>query len=420
MNHKFKEWEQASSSFDFDETFVTQQIKRNKHKRIYLNILKTCFCVFACIFVLTNTSSDYVKATKDIPILNKINELFSLNKNMLVAIENDYIQELDIIEELGNIKVDVDYMVVDEKNIYLFYQVFENNNRLDSGYSASIELNKDGYSSSTSYDKTDEYDILQYNIHYIEDDFVLDDFDFVIEYKTNKVIIPITIDKEKIAKAKVYDVNQTFIVEGQEFIITKVEVYPLAMEIYTDQAENNTYFVDNANFELTVNGKVRDKDLGTQGYGLSRDSGNNVKTYIMPSTYFLGDNISLTLKSVELIKKPGIATYDLETNTFDDPTNTFKEITLYTEETLTNPNYHQEGFDLCDYYFELKLNDHVTIEDDRGVVSLAWLGHYGDYENEKGEMIYQLFINGQPENNKFTFTPTIGNKVEVNKKVKLK
>ena len=33
MNKKLKEWEQASSSFDFDETFVLKQIKRNKHKK---------------------------------------------------------------------------------------------------------------------------------------------------------------------------------------------------------------------------------------------------------------------------------------------------------------------------------------------------------------------------------------------------
>ena len=417
MNKKLKEWEQASSSFDFDETFVLKQIKRNKHKRVYLNILKTCFAVLICIFVLTNTSHDYVKATKDIPILNKINELFSLNKNMLVAIENDYIQELNIVKEQGDIQVKVDYMVVDEKNIYLFYQVTEKNNQ---ECQVSIELNKDGYSASWGIEETEKYDILQYNFHHLEEDFYLETFDLVVENDEDKIVIPITIDQDKIAESKTYEVNQILKIKNQELTISKVVVYPLSMEIHTTQNKENTYIIENVEFELMVNGKVRDKDEGIQAVGFDKENGNYDKNYFMPSTYFLGDNFSISIKSAELIKKPGIITYDLQTNTFDDPTNTFKEITLYTTDTLTNPNLFQKGFENYDYYFELKLQDHIILKEEKGVVSLSWIGTYSDFENDEGENIYQLFINGQPQNNKFTFFPTVGEKVEVNKEVKLK
>lgn len=420
MNKKLKEWEQASSSFDFDETFVLKQIQRNKHKKVYFNILKTCFAVLACIFVLTNTSHDYVKATKDIPILNKINELFSLNKNMLVAIENDYIQELNITKQQGDIKVDIDYMIVDEKNIYLFYKVYENNSRLDSEFTASIKIDDDGYSSSSHYTKTENYEILQFNLYYLEEDFVLNTFDFLVDYRGNEIIIPIQIDQTKIAKVRTHEVNQTYKINNQELIITKVNIYPLSMEIHTKQGNDNGYIVDNVEFEIKVNGKVRDKDMGIQATGFSRDTGIYDKTYYVPSTYFLGDDFSVAIKSVELIKKPGIVTYDLETNTFDDPTKIIKEIKLYTKETLKNPNPYQEGFEKYDYYFELQLNDHIIVEEDKGAVSLSWLGHYSDYKNDDGKTVYQLFINEQPQNNKFTFFPTVGEKVEVNKEVKLK
>ena len=423
MNKKFNEWEQASSSFNFDETFVLKQIKRNKHKKVYLNLLKTCFAVLSCIFILTNTSHDYVKATKDIPILNKINELFSLNKNMLVAIENDYIQELNITKQQGDIQVKVDYMIADEKNIYLFYQVTDKNNRLSytpNEYEASIDLHKEGYSAGWSTNETDEYDIIQYELNYMEEKFSIDSFDFVIHYLGNKIIIPITIDQEKIAKAKTYDINQTIKVEGQELIITKVEIYPLAMEIHTIQGDDNTYFVDNAVFELEVNGKVRDKELGTQSYGPARDENTLIETYVMPSTYFLGDNISLTLKSVELIKKPGIVTYNLKTDTFDDPTGLIKEMRLYSKDS-PKPNPYEHLFNAHSYCIEVEVNEGFDLESEgRSPFSFSWLGTYGDFKDDNGNRIYQIIMKGNENEDKLYFYPIVGNKVEISKKIKLK
>ena len=420
MNKKLKEWEQASSSFDFDETFVLKQIQRNKHKKVYFNILKTCFAVLSCIFVLTNTSHDYVKATKDIPILNKINELFSLNKNMLVAIENDYIQELNITKQQGDIQVNVDYMIVDEKSIYLFYQVTNNGNRLrytPDEYQASIDLHKEGYSAGWSGDETDEYDIIQYELNYTEEEFNIDSFDFIIVYHGDKIRIPIAIDQNKIAKAKKYEVNQTFKIEGQKFIVTNVEIYPLKMEIHTNQAEDNDYLIENAKFELKLNGKVRDKEQGTQSYGMMNSL---IKTYVMPSTYFLGDNISLTLKSVELIKKPGIVTYDLQTNTFDDPTGLIKDMRLYTKNSPT-PNPYQYSLQSHSYCFEVEVNDSFDLESEgRSPFSFSWDGMYSDFKDNNGNTIYEIIMKGNENEDKLIFYPCVGNKVEVNKKVKLK
>lgn len=420
MNKKLKEWEQASSSFDFDETFVLKQIKKNKHKKVYLNILKTCFAVLACIFILTNTSHDYVKATKDIPILNKINELFSLNKNMLVAIENDYIQELNITKKQGDIQVNVDYMIVDEKSIYLFYQVTNNGNRLrytPDEYQASIDLHKENYSAGWSGDETDEYDIIQYELNYTEEEFSIDLFDFIIIYQGDKIRIPINIDQNRIAKAKRYEVNQTFKIKGQEFIVTNVEIYPLKMEIHTTQAEDNDYLVKNAKFELKLNGKVRDKEEGTQSYGMTNSL---LITYVMPSTYFLGDNISLTLKSVELIKKPGIVTYDLQTNTFDDPTGLIKDMRLYTKNSPT-PHPYQHLLQSHSYCIEVEVNDSFNLESEgRSPFSFSWDGTYSDFKDDNGNTIYQIIMKGNENEDKLYFYPCVGNKVEVNKKVKLK
>ena len=160
--NKLDKWKQANSSFDFNEQLIYKQIKRNKQKVFFTRILQGCACVFALIFVLTNTSPTYIQATKNIPLLNKLNELFSLNKNMLVAIENDYIQELDIVKEEHGIKVDVDYMMMDEKSIYIFYTVTKDGERLNYTpyeYQSKIVIPSEDGSFSSSLDETEEYGI---------------------------------------------------------------------------------------------------------------------------------------------------------------------------------------------------------------------------------------------------------------------
>ena len=204
MDKKFKEWENSTPAFDFNDKFVYQQIKRNKQKVFLTRILQVCACCFALIFVLTNTSPAYIKATKNIPLLNALNELFNLNKSMYTAIENDYIQEMNITKEENGIKVDIDYMVMDEKSIYLFYQVTKDGQRLKytpEEYQASIDLLMDGFTSSCELEVIEEYDIIHFNVlSFEEESKIIEEFDFIIDYQENEIIIPITVDQSKISK----------------------------------------------------------------------------------------------------------------------------------------------------------------------------------------------------------------------------
>ena len=95
MNKKIKEWEQANSSFTYNEEFVYKQIRRAKVNVFFTKAMQLCTCVLALIFVLVNTSPAYIQATKDIPLLNTLNEILNFNPSVNSAIENDYIQELN-------------------------------------------------------------------------------------------------------------------------------------------------------------------------------------------------------------------------------------------------------------------------------------------------------------------------------------
>ncbi len=423
--NKLDKWKQANTSFDFNEQLIYQQIKRNKQKVFFKRLLQACTCVFTLIFVLSNTSPTYIQATKDIPLLNKLNELFSLNKNMLVAIENDYIQELDIVKEEHGIKVDVDYMVMDEKSIYLFYTVTKDGKRLSytpDEYQSKIKVPVGDGTFSSSLEETDEYDIINYEILTLVDDSAnFDNFDFVIIYNDQDIVMNIPVDQSKIAKKQVYEVNDVIDVEGNELIVEKVEVYPLSTRIYTKQNPKNTHEIQWIKFEMEINGKVRDVDNGVRAVGAADDQDYGMVYYI-PSSYFLGNNFKIKLKSAELIQKPGKIVYDLETNTFDDPTNTISAMRVYTKDN--HPSIYENLFKYHQYVVEVEVCDEMY-EEGRDPFSWTWLGSCSSYkENKEGKEIFQYEIskmnNSNMPENKIEFDLSIGKKVEINKQVKLK
>ena len=131
MNKKIKEWEQANSSFTYNEEFVYKQIKRSKRNTLFIKTMQICTCCITLLFVLVNTSESYVKATQDILLLNKLNNFFDLTPSVSIAIDNNYIQEINLTKEDGDFKVIVDKMVVDKNSVYLFYKAYYQDERID-------------------------------------------------------------------------------------------------------------------------------------------------------------------------------------------------------------------------------------------------------------------------------------------------
>ena len=427
--NKLDKWKESNSSFDFNEQLVYQQIKRNKQKVFFKRVLQGCICVFALIFVLTNTSSTYIKATKDIPLLSKLNELLSLNKNMMIAIENDYIQELNLSKKDGNFEVKVDYMVVDEKSVYVFFNSYYKGEKVEretlveseefGKYDVQISILTDKeYCGSYVWDNNDEYDVAEYVIAHsdVVEDFVIEQFDLTVTYGENQVSFIIDVDLDSIPKRKTIDVNQIITIQGQELEITKVEIYPLSMRIHTKQNENNKYYIEYAKFEFKINGEVIENGVGLQG--ISDEYGDT--TYFITSPYFISDNFTLTLLNAELIEKPSITTFNTKTNEWYDP---YNKTTLY--DVIIDED------DSCDFgehkvRIDIKINDSNYADRNRlgaispkTAISNVIMSSYITEENEYIECFYYT-EEAYNENDILEFSLNFGEIINVKEKVKLK
>ena len=210
MNKKqFDEWEKATTNFDFDEKLIRMQMKRSKIKHFSIRFLQSFIAVFALLFILSNTSQSFVNATRNIPILNKLTEALNINESIKFAMENDYIQVFGLTVEEDDLKVVVDSMLIDEKSIYVFYNVYSNDEKLNpADYTVSASLPNEDDGSLSFQSPSDDYDMIEYVFIDGTDISTYSSFYMDVQHRGQILHVELPIDTSKIAKKKEVMVNQ--------------------------------------------------------------------------------------------------------------------------------------------------------------------------------------------------------------------
>lgn len=404
MNKKqFDEWEKATTNFDFDEKLIRMQMKRSKIKHVSIRFLQSFITVFALLFILSNTSQSFVNATRNIPILNKLTEALNINESIKFAMENDYIQVFDQTVEEDDLKVVVDSMLVDEKSIYVFYNVYSNDEKLNpADYIVSASLPNEDDGSLSLQSPSDDYDMIEYVFIDGTDISTYSSFYMDVQHRGQILHVELPIDTSKIAKKKEVKVNQTIDIEDQKLTIEKIEIYPLSLRIYVQEDENNRYMLAHPKFTLIINGEKVER------FGLL--ALNDV--YFIDTPYFISDDFEIILESVELIEKPGIVTFDIESETLYGSTESVELVEAGYDEyggldiIIKNKTTPREDTDQL-----LLSEDHCT--------ATYWMTHYPKEE----KIVYNQFHFSKEtvENtDQLTFTLNIGKTVEIDEKLKVK
>ena len=81
---------------------------------------------FALFVLLINVSPTVAKACEDIPILSKLTEMLGFHSSsgsLSAAVNHDYYQRVDQHQTIDGVTVNVDYMIMDQKSLTVFYRV---------------------------------------------------------------------------------------------------------------------------------------------------------------------------------------------------------------------------------------------------------------------------------------------------------
>ncbi|QED46641.1 DUF4179 domain-containing protein [Cytobacillus dafuensis] len=186
---------------------------------------------------VSDTMADYIS---NVPGIEKIVEFIRQDKGLLAAAENNYFQKIGTTVENGEVKVTIDSIVRDEKELLIFFnyrakgvvdQIFPEEISLLDGnrnilpyraYYSNLNPNgeKKYVNKATARVPLADGDILP-------EELILS-FAFSVNDKmlNQNIDIPLTLDEDKFAAKKVINMNKSIKVEGQEITIKKVTIYP--------------------------------------------------------------------------------------------------------------------------------------------------------------------------------------------------
>ena len=325
------------------ETTVDRAFKKKRKRTTQMIVrplagLAACFAVFV---LLVNFCAPVAYACSLVPGLRELAAAVTFSRSLTDAVENEYVQPMDLSQTDNDITAEVAYLIVDQKQVNVFY-------RLDSDKYETLDadpevLNSDGvrpascgYSSTgfgaengelrcLSIDFVDDnvpdslrvkLDVYTNGVRHENvppeqavDDIYSDDpyeepdylahFDFLLEF-----------DPKFTATGKVFPVNQTVILEGQAITITDIEVYPTHMRVDISESADNTAWLKRLDFYIETDWGMKFDPVSNGITATGSTDSPSMVSYRADSTYFYeADNLKLVITGAQWLRKDMETTY---------------------------------------------------------------------------------------------------------------
>lgn len=285
--------------------------KRRRRKKIILGPILSVAAVFALFVLAVNCSSKVAYACSQIPFLKELAEAVTFSRSLTDAVENEYVQPLNLTQEENGVTASVEYLIVDQKQVNVFFRLSS-----EAGKEYVISptvLKREEINVECSYYLND-HDVQNGELQSITIDFFEADvpnslilqldvrergagrvaiFEFLLEF-----------DPEFIAVSKVYVINKTITLNGNEITIREMEVYPTHLRVNIEESVENKdrlrglmFYIKTdwgMKFEASSNGVVSHSFMET----------SEVSSYRADSTYFYeADHLELVITGADWLDK---------------------------------------------------------------------------------------------------------------------
>ena len=120
-----KEYETLMKELDampVPEGGVGRAMRRERRRRYLTRPLAGIAAAFALFVVLVNASTTVAYACSRIPGLRELAEAVTFSRSLGDAVENDYVQTVELEQTVNDITVKVEYLIVDQKTVTVFYR----------------------------------------------------------------------------------------------------------------------------------------------------------------------------------------------------------------------------------------------------------------------------------------------------------
>lgn len=318
LNESFKYPEEISS---VEKRFEMRIAKLKRKKRTLITSISTLAA--SLLFVLlVNTSTAFANAIAELPVISNLAEFVKFDKSLSKAIENEYVQEVNLVAWDGNNRLLLPYVIADEKNLVLFFQLPEEFNQesnqwinifLDNMKNSVTGEKLDGYGYSTSglspEGREENYGFIMQEYHFsegklpqsidIEVETVIENItasDEPAQLKDNNIYedrrytydktgtFKFHIDLADFVAPRIYEIKETHKIMDQQIIVENMKVYPTGTEVNISFSEENSAWIKGLELELLQNGNA--VYGGNNGFSSTNDTENKWMNVYIESNYF--------------------------------------------------------------------------------------------------------------------------------------
>jgi hypothetical protein len=207
--------------------------------------------IFLGFFTSIRLSPAFASYVAVIPGMEKVVELIRWDKGRLLAVENDYYQEIGVSQEKNGLEIKIDGAIADENGLVLFYTIQSEEKQKDvtldviefnrkngeklNWSSASLGSHHDSEEGETSYQGTLEY---FFDTPLPEKEFELG-LKITSANQTENYKLTFQLKKD-IKSKKTYKINKTAVIEGQKMTFLEADIYPLRAAIHVKMDPNNS------------------------------------------------------------------------------------------------------------------------------------------------------------------------------------
>jgi hypothetical protein len=235
--------------------------RRNRAAFVYRPLAGLAAC-FALFVLLVNFSVPVAQACAKVPILRQLAEAVTFSKSLQDAVENDYVQQLNLTQEKDGITAKIEYVILDRKQVNIFYRLESDEHTYM--YVNPKVLNKEGTHEEPCSWTTPINDVPNDQLRLITLDYNEEEVPGALqlmlyvygkpnavtgkENRLTEFTFQLEFDPNRIAEAKVYPVNQTVNLDGQSITVTEIQVYPTHLRMVIAEAPANTSWLQLLDF----------------------------------------------------------------------------------------------------------------------------------------------------------------------------
>lgn len=266
-------------ALEYAVTRAKARAKKSQHRRRFFAVPVSSILVVLMSFVaMVNISTTFAMACGQIPVLRELASAVSFSPSLSAAVENNYVQPIDLEQSKDGITMRVDYVIVDQKQLNIFYTL-QSQSYTQMTTTPSIAAPDgtplEGYAITQSFARDDDDRLQQITVDFIDNDMpgslVLtckiqdmgsetmaapvqvdltrddpgEDPDFVSAFT-----FTLDFDPSYTQVGEVISLDQSFVLDGQHLTATTVEIYPTHLRLNLADDENNTAWLKSLTFYL--------------------------------------------------------------------------------------------------------------------------------------------------------------------------